>query len=456
MYSNGGRWKCWLIDIARTWGPELLILALGLWLRYRYAVHANMVEDEYFEALALTGIVRHGIPLLESGALHPRGWTFLYGAVPIVLALGPTKLAMRLVNVMFDAVLMALVVHIGRREGDRPVGLGGGLVVALLPTLIENTPRVRFYGPFVLFSLLAVWAALRACRRPAHTGPHVAFAAAFGLAIMAHEEALLLYPPLLGLVTLWGGRAYWRRRGTWGAHLAIAVVIVVRAGLEVLANWQAPAFLGVQGKAKPYLEPFVEVAEKWQVYWSIYAQQAYWPVMAAFVMALLLVVLSGWRRPGPARTWPLQSLTFFSVPFVWSLIVLVFLAGSTWRESRYMLFVEPMGALASAAGLWWMLEPAARFRFRRGLYVAWIVGAGAMLWPKAWDASSARNADYVSPFAHVAAERRPGDVVVTPLIQVCAFLLPGGCDYYAREDGYGPTLLTGTACWWTVGPGARC
>ncbi len=438
---NKAQWWRPLVRVLWAWGLELAIVAVGLWLRYRYAVNANMVDDEYFEALALHNLIRTGLPVFESGALHPRGWVFLASAVPVVFALGTTKLAMRLVNLLFDAALVALVVYIGRRRWHRVVGMGGGLAVALLPTLIENTPRVRFYGAFVLFSLLTVWTAFRASQAPNHVGRHIAFAVAFGLAIMAHEEALLLYPPLLLLLLLWGGRAYWRRRSAWGAHLIILAVTLVRAGLEVVANLQAPAFIGVQGEAKPYLEPFVAVAEKWMVYRNVYLQRAYWPVTAAFVITSAWLLVALWARVRSARARFPGLLAFLVVPVLWSLFFLVVLAGSNWRESRYTLFVEPLWALAAAAGLWWLLEPLSRLSLRRGAYAVWLLAVGLMLWPKAWAASSSRNADYVSAFAHVAAERRPGDVVGTPLIHVCAFLLPGGCDYYLREDGYEPYVI---------------
>ena len=416
-------------------------MALGVWLRYRYAAFSHMVEDEYFEGLVLRDIARHGLPFFESGILRQRGWIYLYSAVPFVFLVGPTPLAMRLPNLVFEAILIGLVACFGRREWHRLAGLGAATVVALLPTLIANSPRVRFYAPFVLFTFLSVWFALQAVRHPARASAHRAFAVAFGLAVMSHEEALLLYPALVLLMTLWGRRQYWRQRVAWQAHVIAGLFVALRVFLEIVANVQAPTLPGVGGRAKPYLEPFVDMAEKWSVYRPLYFSAARWPITLAGVAAALLAV-AWWRRRTPCRT-PrpfAQAISFLLLPPFSVLLFLVVLAGSTWREVRYMLFAEPLVALAAAAGAWCLARALPR-RLGEVAFLLWVGLAGALLWPKAEGAASTRNRDYAGAFQYVAAHWQPGDVVVTPLIHVCAFVAGDKCDFYMREDGYEPYVI---------------
>ena len=421
--------------------PEAAIIVLGLWFRYQYAAFSHMLVDEFIDALALKGIAQHGIPLFESGALRQRGWVYLYSAVPFVFAFGFTKLAMRLPSLFYEAALMGLVACFGRREWHRLAGLGAATVVALLPTLIRYNSRARFYAPFVLFTLLSLWFALRSIRRPQSRSAHLGFAVSFGLAVMSHEEAILLYPAIVGLQMLWGRGRYWRERTAWAAHVGIGLIIAFRGGLEFVANLTAPALLGVE--AKPYFELLESVAEKWKVYQQLYFAPGRWPLPVLAAVGLGAELFSLWHNPDEANRRVAQALSFLVFPPLSVLLFFVFVAGSEWRETRYMVFAEPLLALSAAAGVWLTIRNISRYAHRAVhlLLVGFTVLAGVILWPGAKWAAAFHNRNYASAFRYVAEHRQPDDVVVTPLIYACAFIMPNGCDYYMRQIGYEPYVI---------------
>lgn len=417
----------------RRW-PEALVLGLAAWLRLTYAFGSHPVEDEYFELLALRGLTDHLLPTFPSGLFHQRGLATWYTLAPLRYAFGEHIPLLRAGSIILALLLLVLVMRWGERAAHRLVGLSAGLVLALHPAAIVNVPRVRFYGLFILATFLVGMFAWKSARAPHRPHSHIGLAIAFGLALFAHEEAVLLYPPLLMGLTLAGGKAYWRTRAAVWVQAALIAAVLARGGVELAANLQAVAPLGLGGTAKPYLEPLADVADKWGVYRPFYTSPPYLWLSLPFALASLLALLR-WRHTPTLHARLVLFLALFPLT---TLAFLVFLAGTSWREVRYMLFVDPFWVLAAMLGMWWLLN--AMPRLRLAVFGAWALFIAAPLWTPAWNAAHTIGTDWQRPFHFVAKHRQPDDRILTPLVQVCAYTF-GTCDYYFREDGFEPYVI---------------
>ncbi len=429
---------------ARAWGrrwPEALVLGLAAWLRLMYAVGSHPVEDEYFELLALRGLTTHLLPTFPSGLFHQRGLAAWYTLAPLRYTFGEQVAILRAGNILLALLMLWLVMRWGERHGSRLVGLSAALVLALHPAAIVNVPRVRFYGLFILATLLVGLFAWQSARVPHRTTPHVGLVGAFGLAIFAHEEAILLYPPLLLGMTIVGGWTYWRSRAAWWTQIALWGSMLARGAVELAANTQAVAPIGIGGTAKPYIEPLAAVAEKWNVYRPFYVQPPYLWLTIPFVLASVLALVHLRRRMSILPlAYPARLIAFLALFPFFTIAFLVLLAGTSWREVRYMLFVDPFWVLAASLGMWWVLSMLPRPRLRTLMFGAWALLIAATLWTPAWNAAHTTGTDWQRPFRFVAQMRQPGDRILTPLVQVCAYTF-GTCDYYFREDGFEPYVI---------------
>jgi hypothetical protein len=128
--------------LARFWG-------LGKW---------PLAIDEYYFAQSVQNLLHSGIPAFPCGGLYIRGLLLQYAAALLQLTGLSAELAPRLLAAIASLLTLPAVYLIGRRLGDRSVGL---LVVAVLALSIWEVEIGRFgrmYSPFqAIFAWYAVF-----------------------------------------------------------------------------------------------------------------------------------------------------------------------------------------------------------------------------------------------------------------------------------------------------------
>ncbi len=137
-----------------------LLTALGGYLRFANLGALGFRWDEDLSGLAVRGILEHGIPLLPSGMIYPRGGALLYLMAASAEWLGFSELALRLPAALFGLALIPL----GYAFARALFGVNAGLIVAALLAIsqwdVEFSRYARMYAPFTFFyvlTLLWIW-----------------------------------------------------------------------------------------------------------------------------------------------------------------------------------------------------------------------------------------------------------------------------------------------------------
>jgi hypothetical protein len=118
------------------------------------------------------------------------------------------------------------------------------------------------------------------------------------------------------------------------------------------------------------------------------------------------------------------------------------IVGESWRNPRYLLFIQTYWLLLGAAGI--VAAIAFVIRSPRGQAIA--VGVASVLLvllmqDAAFAATRERMLGYEHAFAYVAANRQPGDMVMTPQAAGCALVTGAPCDYYTQGRDFEPFVL---------------
>lgn len=156
---------------------------------------------------------------LASWDIHPPlYYTLLHGWVALA---GASPLALRLPSVLSGAACVPLVYLIGRRLVGPRAALLASAVAAASPFLVWHSDEARMYPFYLLTSLLALWALMRAAQRNDPAG-WIVYGFVTAVSLYAHYFAVLMIPVhLVYLVTI---RAPRRMFYAWAAAGGAAVL----------------------------------------------------------------------------------------------------------------------------------------------------------------------------------------------------------------------------------------
>lgn len=416
------------------------ILLLAFWLRWRYVQTISLYVDEFTTLWAARQVLDKGAPLMPSGVLYTRGLLASY-ITAFAAAIGGLNYTVgRLPSLAFGLFSIVAIFAVGRREWNVRVAWLAALGLSLLPEAIVWSSRARFYAQLQFLVLLMLWAAyaaLRPPRAPIHNSrfPLYLFTALFILALFTQEQTLLLYPPILLATLWWQGWRYLLRPPIWISHLVCLVAIAARFAVEILGQ---PGYFQAIQVERPYVGLIFDLPAAWAAYDQllIAPERLPWTLAGLLAVGVALAALAkaGWR---PAQiTLFHQATLFFALQFGFVLLFILTLVGGQWRETRYLLFVQPAWLLVSAAGAVWLVDrllPRPAWRWAAtGLLAVLIL---ASFWRPAEQVLARQVEGYDRVLAHVLTARQAGDAVMSPQPPACAFVL-GTCDYYAVQKVY--------------------
>ena len=346
------------------------LLFIALWLRWRYIRDISLYVDEFTTLWAARRVQQSGAPIMPSGVLYTRGLLASYIEAAFLTLFGFSYTVGRLPSLLFGLASILASFFIGRRLWNARVGWLAALGLALLPEAIIWSSRARFYAQLQFLTLLLVWAAFETIRphppAPASNlksqgergkvrGGEAIFALLFMLALFSQEEMILLYPAILLGWVLWRG---WRdlfRLPVLLAHGVCVAAMGVRFALETLGQ---PGYLETIQAQRPYGGLIFDVRGAWATYGPllIAPERLIWTLggLLAVVVALLALRKVDWELA--ALPCAQQATLFFALQFLFVLLVILALVGTSWREARYLLFVQPCWFLVGAAGGVWLLD----------------------------------------------------------------------------------------------------
>ncbi|HHW88947.1 MAG TPA: hypothetical protein GX400_22385, partial [Chloroflexi bacterium] len=359
----------------------------------------------------------------------------------------------RLPSLCFALATVTLIFFIGRKRWQPGVGVLAALGLALLPEAIEAGGRARFYAPMMFWSLLAAWAFFEAIRQANDVADppgrsvrrwHLLFGASFALAIFSHEEIVLLYPALLLTALLWRGWMYVRLPGAVFAHTISLGALALRLTIEQVG--QPGQLLAIQS-SQPYLDLHLDPTGLWRLVETLFLTPARLPWTLGALVAVGAALVSLHRRRWRLRELPSphQATLFFALLFGVVFLLFATIVGASWRNPRYLLFIQSYWLLIGAAGMVGAI--ALVLRSTRSQTVAIGVASVLLLFLMQDDAFAAtreRMLGYEHAFAYVAARRQPGDIVMSPQAAGCALVTEVPCDYYTQGKDFAPFVLATT------------
>ena len=443
--------RAWLLGLIGVFA----LLALAFWLRWQYATQVNLHVDEFTTLWAARQTQAHGAPFMPSGVLYTRGLVSSYLVALAQILAGDAPLVGRTLSIGFGVAAVLTIFLAGRREWTARVGWVAALGLTLLPEVVVWTSRARFYSPLLFFALLLMWVAFALTRPPrlaASGAPpaqwrlHLLFVGVLALALFSQEQTIMLYPPILLALLAWRGWRYFLQPVALLTQAAALALMALRFVIEQVGQ---PGYFGEMQTHKAYLRLFDDIAGAWDIYGRLLLdlRRLPWSVLALVAVGVALVAL--WRLARTTRTPdddrrllhrlpPFHQATlFFGLQFFFVLALFFTVIGNNYRDSRYLLLVEPCWMLLAGAGLVWLVD-----RVLRATWLRWLAtGAGALLlawwmWPLTANALTQEAEGYQPALAFVAAQRLPGDVVMSPQPPACAWGMGEPCDYYLTQRNW--------------------
>jgi len=434
------RGRSW--HLPATIGGLFLLLVVAAWLRIDYLRSANLHVDEFTTLWAAQQVREQGAPIMPSGVLYTRGllYTYLLAALEILFDAGrATAFALSMVTGLVTIVVVWIV---GRRHWSAAVGWLAAVGLTLLPEAIIWSSRARFYAQLQLFVLLALWAAWESIREPAQNRRKAwlwqgAFALAFICALYSQEQAILLWPVALLAMVFWRGWRWLFTPPVLTAQIAVAVAIGARLAIEIAGQ---PGYFETIQSTRPYLGLIFDIVGAWRTYAPLLIGGGHlvWTVAALIAVAVALVVAIRSRsltRIAPEH----QSTLYFALPVAGILASLFLLVGTSWRDTRYLLLVQPFWLLLGAAGIVWLLRWVATAAGRPH-WTAALAGSAcvamALYALTGWGALDRQEENFEQAFRRVVEQRAEGSAVLSPQPPACAWVLGEPCDGYAIQRGY--------------------
>jgi 4-amino-4-deoxy-L-arabinose transferase-like glycosyltransferase len=383
------------------WGL-LLIMLIALPMSCYGLSYEPYWQDELTSYYAAKGILAHGIPLLPSGFLYPKGELYSYMLALSIAIFGEQQGALRLLSVGEYLISLPIFYGIACSFFHRRIALLATAMLAFSPSALLWGHEVRMYEQAQLLTILTVYLFYRAIQQPQRPG-RVYLAVASLLAMyLSHEETFIVLPALVICILLAG----WKSSNTtrplpgvlyekhwWYAALLGASIIGIQLLLVKLTH---PPILGTDQSQQPLIQV---TTENIGYYFKLLFASSMLPSPEPWMTLNSLLVLVGGilaihRRDKPA--------VYCSLFLLVSMLTLVFLF--TLASDRYIYPLLPVFYLMGAYAL---------------------LNALQALWPLAWTRAVPEQS---SEIALLCGEKRMRSlplrlIVVWTMALICASVL---------------------------------
>ncbi len=139
------------------WFILAAILSLALWLRLRNLGALGLYGDADHTYFAVKGILETGFPWMPSGMFYPRALLYSYLAAGSSLIFGFSEFSLRLPNVIFSLMTMAILYRMLKEFFGCRVALLTSLLFAISVWDIEVARHARMYEAALFFTMLSTW-----------------------------------------------------------------------------------------------------------------------------------------------------------------------------------------------------------------------------------------------------------------------------------------------------------
>ena len=190
----------------------------GLWLRLRHLGMLPLIGDEAIQAMAVRGVLEHGIPQMETGFVYTRALLYTYlQAIPVVVFGAPLdEFWLRVPSAVLGTVVIFPVYWLASELAGRRVALLAALFIALSCWEIELSRYARFYTLFQFTFVLALYSFYRGFLRDQPAWRYAFLPVCF-FSFFTHEMSVLLFTLFMIPLATGDPRRHWRLLPWWGA-----------------------------------------------------------------------------------------------------------------------------------------------------------------------------------------------------------------------------------------------
>jgi hypothetical protein len=217
----------------------VLILAVGILVRFWGLGNVGLHGDEKTMALPAMHLLQYGTPEMPSGFTYPRAMAQLYLMAGSALAFGgPGEWTFRLPSAICGVLLILLTWVAGRRFLEPRWNLALTAAVALLPAFIEDAQTARMYV-FLVTGVTGFIALLFAWERTGRSGYLIG--AVLEMAVSLEFHTLSIFAVWLCFLP---GLVSGDRRKLWQGAVAFAAIAAEFVALSYWISTQYPHALG--------------------------------------------------------------------------------------------------------------------------------------------------------------------------------------------------------------------
>ncbi|MCB0209691.1 MAG: glycosyltransferase family 39 protein [Anaerolineae bacterium] len=458
----------------------------------------QLYPDEFVTLLAIDMIKAKGLPVMPSGLFYEHGLLFSYLA-SLVAFINASPTTMRYVSLVLGLITVGLTFWLARRWFSPATGLIAAMALALAPSAIHWSGRVRMYALLQLLVLLTVAFAYEGIVKNQARWRWAALLAYLG-ATLAHFAAIALAPPLFlaSIATLWmqsrtqptksKKNFSFARQLPWLSFalelLALIIIVIVaflvkRAGqpkgIEALDSTAAGAATGLVQVFDLYSDFSFNVIAGWQAISPFYFNLPALIFTPIAVLAAVVSLASLFNRIDKKFVDTLASpdarLATFFLTFILGVTTLemVLIVSADRRDDKYLFMLLPILFLLGAHGMMLISNtvfalgnsknskaslpphhqsPVSNYQspitnYQLPIALAVILLITLTTRPAIQALLANTGDDYESAFTYVRDNWQPGDTILTGT-PAAAFFYLGHNDFYSvqRAGGYDYRILT--------------
>lgn len=215
-------------------------------------------QDELTSYQAAKGILAHGLPILLSGMLYPKGELFSYLMALLMGLLGSGQIVPRLLSIAEYIVSIPLIYAIGYSLfKKRSIAWLAAAMLAFSPDALLWGCQARMYEQAAIMILVTMFMFYRALQRRQYARPVYLAVLCLLLTYLSHEESFIILPAVVICVLLgsregpYGIPAVLRQKHWWLACLIGASVIGTQLFIVKVSH---PLLLGTDQSLRPQIQ----------------------------------------------------------------------------------------------------------------------------------------------------------------------------------------------------------
>lgn len=434
-----------------------LLLLIGFWIRFSFALGGIYHIDEFITMLAAQMVAQRGLPILPSGLFYDHGLLFSFFSGAFVALLDFREEVARWPTIMTGVFTIAAYYTIARRLfGTHTTGLLAATLVTLDGLSIVWGGRARMYTQAHLFVLLSLALLLESTLKHPSERHRYLFLICLATALLSHTVSFLILAPL-ALVTLGFAvfyRSEWLRQPRIWLQALVASAMLVGA-LTIVAMGQTASTVSLQDPnasvAAPlgldFLRGFFSPGlggDRFDDLFDFFETDEYIWLLPIIGLSFLITLYRLLRRKAAFADIAFLFLSLFAGLVIFEQGALL---TSNWQKARYLfIIVLPAFFLLSAESLSRLLEgivylvskinaKIAKFAWAKTAAVP-LTGIAIIVavWGyEAWDTAHAQGTgNYNTAFTYVRENWQAGDKIIT-VHPSAAYVYAGQSDYYANQ-----------------------